>query len=214
MVDVDARSIAIPGGDGTIQSGRFPRGDRGRSIPVRRFSGRPSADDGSCLRQASSAGGVGGRRLGGAKRRRTWFRSGPIFDTVVPSVGPACPSARATLPARPIDAFRTRPRETARVRSLPCCSLPEPGRLRPVWRSTWSVRGGPYTRPRTSGGIHPVRMLRDARPMTDAPGGPCRGWPGRDESGAMRGRLFTEVGGTNRDVQIRTHPRGAGFAAG
>jgi hypothetical protein len=214
MVDVDARSIAIPGGDGTIQSGRFPRGDRGRSIPVRRFSGRPSADDGSCLRQASSAGGVGGRRLGGAERRRTWFRSGPIFDTVVPSVGPACPSARATLPARPIDAFRTRPRETARVRSLPCCSLPEPGRLRPVWRSTWSVRGGPYTRPRTSGGIHPVRMLRDARPMTDAPGGHAAAGRGETKAGAMRGRLFTEVGGTNRDVQIRTHPRGAGFAAG
>jgi hypothetical protein len=35
MVDVDARSIAVPGGDGTIQSGRFPRGDRGRPIPAR-----------------------------------------------------------------------------------------------------------------------------------------------------------------------------------
>ena len=35
MVDVDARSIAVPGGDGTIQSGRFPRGDRGRAIPAR-----------------------------------------------------------------------------------------------------------------------------------------------------------------------------------
>jgi hypothetical protein len=34
MVDVDARSIAIPGGDGTIQSGRFPRGVRGRPMPA------------------------------------------------------------------------------------------------------------------------------------------------------------------------------------
>jgi hypothetical protein len=30
----------------------------------------------------------------------------------------------------------------------------------------------------------------------------------------MKGRLFTEVGGTNGDVRITTHPRGAGFAAG
>ncbi len=37
---------------------------------------------------------------------------------------------------------------------------------------------------------------------------------GETKAGAMRGRLFTEVGGTNGDVQIRTHPRGAGFAAG
>jgi hypothetical protein len=35
MVDVDAPSIAVPGGDDTIQSGRFPRGDRGRAIPAR-----------------------------------------------------------------------------------------------------------------------------------------------------------------------------------
>jgi hypothetical protein len=57
-------------------------------------------------------------------------------------------------------------------------------------------------------------MLRDARLMTDAPGGHAAAGRGETKAGAMRGRLFTEVGGTNRDVQIRTHPRGAGFAAG
>ena len=107
MVDVDARSIAVPGGDGTIQSGRFTRGDRGLPTPARRFSGRP------------------------------------------------------------------------------------------VRRSTWSVRGGPYTRPRTGGGIHPVRMLRGAMLMTDAPGGhaaatdiplagPASGWGRRPGLAARR----------------------------
>jgi hypothetical protein len=92
------------------------------------------------------------------------------------------------------------------------------GRRSP-WRvRRWSDDRGGFLRPASR--AHAVRHRRARRvALRHAPASPRApeaAWPGRDESGRYerKGRLFTEAGGTNGDVQIRTHPRGAGFAAG